>query len=698
MKAADPPQPRSHGWFAGAALCLLALLAYSNSFQTGFVFDSRVLVLEDRRIQAATADNVNLILNHSYWWPFTESSLYRPVTTLSYLLNYAVLGHRDRPAGYHAINLLLHSGNALLVFAIARRLGRQLWPAFFVAALWAVHPLSTEAVTNIVGRADLLAAMASLSGLLAYLRAADTSGARRVWWLTGVAIAAAAGVFSKESATAILGVIVLYDVSFRLPGHRWRNAAVGVLVLMPPLLWLWYARSTVLVASSGAEFPVVDNPIISAGFWQGRLTALAVMARYLWLVAWPARLSPDYSFDQIPLVSGTPADWVSWIVVAAAAVGTLLMFRRHRVVFFAASCAFVCFVPASNLAVLSGTIMAERLMYLPSVGLAACGVMALYAAGNLTKRRSSVPVLLVLVMAILAARTWTRNADWETELTLWTAAADASPRSFKTHGALAEALYTSDPSHANLDRAIAEKEQSLAILRSVPNPSQTSAPYREAATYQLEYGEQLDQRTGDARAAAGARGAYQRAADHALHFLSLVYDVAPSDADAAAIVAAGGASPRDVADVYRVLSAARLHLNDPGQAVEAAERAQYLDGFNPVSYRVSATALLTANRFDDTAVTLWSGFMLTGNPDLRDVVVDLYRRGLEPGNCALTQTANGVTVNTACSIVRQHMCAASLYAADMHRQHGHPDLADAVLTRAARDLACNRTSAGWPAR
>src|ERR1700737_2659510 len=121
------------------ALCLLTLLAYSNSFHTGFTLDNKGLILEDARVHEANGHNVALILSHTYWWPHGESGLYRPVTTLSYLFNYAVLGSGDRPAGYHWINWLLHTGNVLLVYALGMKLLARFWPAVSLAAIWAVH-------------------------------------------------------------------------------------------------------------------------------------------------------------------------------------------------------------------------------------------------------------------------------------------------------------------------------------------------------------------------------------------------------------------------------------------------------------------------------------------------------------------------------------------------------------------------------
>src|SRR5512141_1516027 len=104
------------------SLAGISLAAYANSFSTGFPLDNRALILQDARVHAATAANVDLILQHTYWWPIGESGLYRPVTTLSYLFNYAVLGNAARPTGYHSVNLILHVLNVLLVYALTRRI------------------------------------------------------------------------------------------------------------------------------------------------------------------------------------------------------------------------------------------------------------------------------------------------------------------------------------------------------------------------------------------------------------------------------------------------------------------------------------------------------------------------------------------------------------------------------------------------
>src|SRR5207248_5905120 len=93
-----------------AAIIGFTLFAYSNSFHALFLFDNDHAILKDPRVQAVTSDNIRRILTHSYW-EANPTGLYRPLTTLSYLFNFAVLEDGPNPPGYHWINFILHAVN-----------------------------------------------------------------------------------------------------------------------------------------------------------------------------------------------------------------------------------------------------------------------------------------------------------------------------------------------------------------------------------------------------------------------------------------------------------------------------------------------------------------------------------------------------------------------------------------------------------
>jgi len=664
-KAQRPPalKPKAQSLRASvilAALALLTLIAYADSFRAGFVFDNRVLLLEDTRLRALTVSNLDLILQKPYWWPFVDVPLYRPATTFSYLLNYRVLGNADRPVGYHVVNWLLHTANVWLVFGLALRIGRRFWPAAFAAALWAVHPVGTEAVTNIVGRADVLAAFGVLLSFYAHLAAQDGQGRWR-WSWTAVSLAAMTiAVFSKESAIAGVGVIVLYDL---LRQRSWQPVTMvrdWIILALPAVVFL-FQRSAVL-AGTATVFPYVDNPIAGAGFWRGRLTALSVMGRYLTLLLWPARLSADYSFSQIPLATGSWSDWLAWLAIVVLAVVTVVALKVNRVVCFCLAAALILVLPASNLLFPTGTIMAERLMYLPSACLIALLVAGVYWTATRLNVAAVAPAVLAVALFLCSARTFVRNSDWADELTLWTATAHAAPNSFKSRGSLAEALYLADPTHSNFDQVIAEKEKSLAILQDVPDPAAISKPYREAATYYLEFGDWLESQH---RAPATVANAYRRAATLGEHYLRLV-DERP-------------VSAKDTSDARLLVSTAYAHLQEGDKAVATARQAASAQPFNPVSYRALAAALLSTQHQNEAAVELMTGFIVTGNQELRSALVDLYRSGLDATGCATTTNGSTVALNTSsCEIVRRHLCEAAVGAADIQRRNGRPELASQV--------------------
>ena len=667
---------RSRQALAALALCVLTSLVYSNSFQAGFALDNRRLLLQDPRIREASVQNLQLIFKHTYWWPDGESGLYRPITTASYLFNYAILGNGGRPAGYHWINLILHLGNVLLVNAVALLLIRQFWPPVFIAALWALHPVSTESVTNIIGRSDLLAAMSVLSGFLFYLK---SSGTERVWrrlgWLAGLAAVTSLGVFSKESAVTVLGVIALYELTFWRDRKRGRALFLGCLAVLPPLLAMWRMRAAVLAGSGPVELPFVDNPLTGADFWTARLTAIRVMARYLWLAVWPLKLSCDYSYSQIPLARGSLEDWIAWMVMAAIMAALAILFLQNRVAFFLASFAFVTFLPTSNLLFPIGTIMAERFLYLPSAGLIACIVLVLYKARRWARLPSLAPVVLCVIAAAFSIRTWARNLDWRDDLTMASAAVRTSPNSFKTHFLLARALYESDPSHSNLDRVIGEAEKSLAILNPLADAHNNAAAYRWAGECYLLKGDLLRRSDPGGNTVTIPEGvkAYQRSTQILLRCLSILKASHSEAGDAG---------------LYRVLSIAYLRLADTDKAFDAAANAIKLEPLNSESYRQIAEVLLAAGRSDDAAAKLLEGVILTADVGLWEELLSLYRSGLDPEGCATISGPRGPSLNPACEIVRKHFCAAAPDTIRIRIQTLRRDLAREMKDTALQKFRC----------
>jgi tetratricopeptide (TPR) repeat protein len=428
------------------AIGLSAVVVYLNAFGNGFVLDDTRLIRDDLRIRSLA--NVPHLFASPYWDINGAQALYRPLVLATYALNYAVGGLSTY--GYTAVNIALHAGVSLLLFALVRAIGGSLFAAGAAGLLFAVHPVHTEAVTGISGRPELLAAFFMLLAMHLHRRSAAAhrgSSAYRV----GTLVCFAAALLSKESAMTLLLVLPVMDALApaerrdRWPALSWSRAMRDYVPLLAVALLYLAARQSVLgrIVIANDVIAPLDNPLVppvtsplgdtvGATPAQAVMTAFAVVDQYARLLLWPARLSPDYSYNQIPLVA-SPLD-VRFIVgvalVAACAGGIVVLWRRNPVAAFGLAFLALTFSIVSNFVIRIGTICAERLIYLPGAGaLIVVGVAAeRLARGGPLRRGAAYGVLSVLIV-ISAARTWARNRDWKDEVSLWSAAVTAAPES-----------------------------------------------------------------------------------------------------------------------------------------------------------------------------------------------------------------------------------------------------------------------------
>jgi hypothetical protein len=626
-------------WFVPVALCLLVIAVYANGFGNGIAGDIRGL-LQDTRVHTVSAENLGLTFTHTYWWPYGESGLYRPFTTLSYLFNYAVLGGGENAAGYHAVNLLLHCLNVLLVWVLARRLGMAEWPAVFLAAIWAVHPVLTESVTNLAGRPDLLAGACVLGGFLCYLE--------KRWWALGAVTLV--GAMSKESAVVLLGIVVLYEICF----GNWRNLLWPVVAMLISIQVMLYLRAGALYSGQPVEFPFWDNPLVGTDFVTGRLTALDVIGRYAGLLVWPGRLSSDYSWAQIR----PSASLLGVIVLIATPVILFFAWRRNRMAFFLLASALLTLLPSSNLLFPIGTIMAERFLYLPAIAFAAG------AAALLTRVPRFAPAIAAVIVVALSARTVARNPDWQSDLALGKAGVETAPESYKSHKLLANALFEAN---APIDQVLAEAEKMLAILRPLPPLERNADSWRRAASWYLAKGDPASTK-------------------RAMELLQECLTIATAQEEHARRLPRFDPETNPLAtareDVKRMMSGAYLQAGD-------ASKAMAMDPENPDVWRREARSLAESGRGDEAIVALMEGVMLTVDPGLRQAVVEMYRAGFDPHGCALLPGQDGrPALNPACDTVHAHLCKASAAAIDLREKSGRRDLADQLRGMAARDFAC----------
>ncbi|MBL6974797.1 MAG: DUF1736 domain-containing protein [Deltaproteobacteria bacterium] len=423
-----------------------ALVAYAGTFDHEFAFDD-VRLIPDNPLICGGRD-VTDVWRSNYWegsdvggergahW---VGSAYRPVTILSHALICRLAG----PGAFwpHAVNLALHVLNALLLFALLTRLmaagGKSSSRAAAVAAtLFAIHPLNSEVVFLAVGRSDLLATAAVLG--VALLAASPVVHRRPVVTMAGVFLLTGLGMLSKENVVAapVLGALA-YWCGHPAASRKWvRFMVVAVLPAVLAIVLYVGVRSLVLGAAYDAtKYSLLDNPLATADYSVRLATGLGVLAVYLWRFVAPNDLSADYSFAQVPPIQemADPQLAVGVVVLLFLVGAGVASIRRVPLATLGIGWFLFTWVPVSNIPFPIGTIMAERLCYLPCIGL----VVALVALWRHWRTRAVVKggdaAVALFLVAVLTVVTVIRGKDYADNCTLFQASAMSSPNSAKAH-------------------------------------------------------------------------------------------------------------------------------------------------------------------------------------------------------------------------------------------------------------------------
>lgn len=428
----------SRSWRSAMLVASVACVVNLGALAPGFIHDDHRIIEQNELIRSLA--RLPEILTHGYWSVGTADQpiLYRPVTILSFALDEAIFG--PGPLYHRLVNLALHALVSILVLRLGRRLlgnaaGLPLDAPLAAALVFAIHPIHTEVLGEVVGRAELLAAAGTLLSLLAFLRSRDDMLAglrRRAAILSAAAVAAfGLGFLAKENAVAAPLLALLADRVIVRGRLAWRHHLAMAAMLAACLA----ARAAALGSlNPPGQIHFIDNPLAFAPVFTGWLTALGVLARYALLLVLPVHQSIDYSFNAIPIVSRLVDPWAlcGMGLIVALFTGLVLAWRRSPVVAFSLAFVGASLLPVANLLFPIGTIMAERLLYLPSVGVCLLAGAGLERCPRLGRPASGRVLLAVLaVLALLGGRSVLRLRDWRDDYTIFQSALRVVPDSVR---------------------------------------------------------------------------------------------------------------------------------------------------------------------------------------------------------------------------------------------------------------------------
>jgi hypothetical protein len=453
--------------FSGALIAGGALAAYHNTFSVPFVADDIASILENPTIRQVWP--LSIPLNPPQDVGAAVSG--RPVLNMSLAVNHAISG--TAPWSYHVVNLLIHLAAGLVLFGLVRRVlprvagGRgfatppvvakgpdRVVPPYHlkvfatpaacaVALLWTLHPLQTQAVTHVAGRAESLMGLFYLLTIYGFVRMAGAGGGWR--WGTVSVLACLLGAGTNEAAVTAPVFVLMADRVFYCD-------SVWASLRKRPLYYLALAGTWVLVAwlmtgangSRGEVFQGGDGVFLK--YW---LTQPEALTRYLGLAVWPHPLVFDY---------GAAADPRRVVVLGCALMVVLLLvltawlwwIRRPEALGLGAF--FLLLAPTSLIP--GEQIIAEHRMYLPLAAL--MGVLVAATTAWVGRRGLALCFALAIAGGVVTAA---RNADYQNALRLWTDTVVKRPANANAHYELGNAYHH----RGEMDAALRHYEQALRL-------------------------------------------------------------------------------------------------------------------------------------------------------------------------------------------------------------------------------------------
>ena len=425
-------------------------LLYLNSLWNDFVFDDREAILSNSDVVHGMPLR-NLFTNDFWGIPMSHPEShksYRPLTILSFRIQHDM--HGLSAFALHLVNTLLHSILTLVFTYLSFLLTDSESVGLVAGLLFGVHPIHTEAVAGVVGRAEILSGLFYLAAYLAYLRSnrLESNSAIVAWlYLLLALLLVFLSMLSKEQGITILGVFLFSELSSALiPKHRNVRPSLSLVswssILCIALSGVVFVYWRVFHIGGGTQpkFKDSDNPAAFANSSSTRsLTYSYLGALNLWLLLCPYWLCSDWSMGSVPLVHSLsdtrllPTS-VAVLLLSALAVRAAVQLSSNKPLITSLLLLLLPYIPASNLFFPVGFVIAERVLYLPSMGfhlLVSIGFNRLVSYFSNKNLKLLLHIPLFLLVMLHSTQTVRRNSEWYSDETMALSGIKINPNNAK---------------------------------------------------------------------------------------------------------------------------------------------------------------------------------------------------------------------------------------------------------------------------
>ena len=425
------------------AVVLAALAVYANSLWNGFAYDDIWIIKENTRVHQL--GDLSAIWLTPYWPSFgAQLGLYRPFAIFAYAIQWAISD--GAPWFFHLVNVVLHAGVSVLVLLLFDKLF-NLRVAFATALVFAIHPVHTEAVANVVGQNELWAAVGALGACIVYVSRPEGPGisARR---LAGVIALYLLSLLSKESAAGLPALLVLLDfVQRRVELDRaalvrYVRALLPMAATFAALMAVYLVVRHNVLGTFGGTDAAPGLPHLSEQYRV--LNALRAWPEFVRLMFFPLDLSVDYSPGVVlPVESFTPMVMLGALLVTAVVLLTFMTPRAPRPG-LVAGWFLITILPVSNFFFPIGVLIAERTLYLPSIAFCLFVGFAWEAVTQTRERETRLVgrIAAFALVSFFSVRTVIRNPDWDSLLTVWNSLTRDHPESYRAQWLVASNMWS----------------------------------------------------------------------------------------------------------------------------------------------------------------------------------------------------------------------------------------------------------------
>ncbi|KJJ85566.1 transmembrane and TPR repeat-containing protein [Candidatus Omnitrophus magneticus] len=474
----------------GLLFCLIIAVgvAYSTSLHNDFIWDDFFLVKDNQYIKSW--EKIPKIFSEDigagggvelYEGGKAKYGYYRPLQILTYLVDYSIWG--VNPIGFHLSNTLFHLLTSFSIFFLILILFKDKLISFLTALLFAIHPIHTEAVSYISGRADSLAVIFMILAFIFYIKFIE---APKNIFLIGTILSYLLALLSRENTLFFPVIILIYHYTFKKNINKKIFASVLTMILFYIAIRLTLLKHIFPDAVSIGEIPL-ENRL--PGFF-------TAVFNYIKLLFWPAGLHMEYvpwkfSYFAKGAVIGA-------IIIVLIILGAITARKKNPRIFFALTWFFLLLIPVSNCLYPVHAYMREHWLYLPSIGfflMISCG-FAVLLRKKIMKYFAGIFLICLTIFFIIMTRE--QNSYWKDMISFCQKTLLYEPYYAKMHymlgnglsqkGLLKEAI-TSYTNAINYDKSYADAYYNLAnIYLRTGNKSMAVTCYENTIKNNPNYG------------------------------------------------------------------------------------------------------------------------------------------------------------------------------------------------------------------